>query len=524
MRTKISLLTILLVPLMMVGQNSFHVFPKSHKNAGTANGNGSLTNPMDLQTALNATGTIKAGDIVLIHEGVYDGKFISTIEGKPGKPIVVKPYKNAKVILNGNVASKEMGILVVKGGNVIFKDLEITFLGKFSRKKGENNFKPTNGIYHISGEDCEFINLKIHNNPGSGIGSWKHTGGTKIVGCLIFNNGYFTSVRGSGVGIYVQNISDKVRLIKDNFIFNNYYKGVEVWSASSGSKKAYIKNITLDNNVIFNNGMPGGRHVDNVIVASGDNDGVNVPKNIKVNNNILYHNTNFRDGSNYHDGASLTLGYGGAAITGTEVHNNVIVGKNNGMRILNTKAMSFKNNVVYSGYVVMYKDVLKNLNNRNWKMSDNQFHTRSSNLFRIEKHGDYNIDKWKRKFGIAAGKWNKLKEISLPSELKKIKIKSDTPAYRLAVFSISDKSVNIDFSKENIPLSTNYSVKDITGSKVIYEGKLDESGIVSFPIKDTHGTKRFLSVYEIEFDSKALPKTSKKKPKTFFGKLFGWLF
>ena len=36
-------------------------------------------------------------------------------------------------------------------------------------------------------------------------------------------NGYIGKQRGHGVGIYVQNMSDKTRLIENNTIFNNYY-------------------------------------------------------------------------------------------------------------------------------------------------------------------------------------------------------------------------------------------------------------------------------------------------------------
>ena len=36
------------------------------------------------------------------------------------------------------------------------------------------------GINHRQGSRCQFINLKIHNNPGSGIGSWKRTANSEI--------------------------------------------------------------------------------------------------------------------------------------------------------------------------------------------------------------------------------------------------------------------------------------------------------------------------------------------------------
>ena len=112
-----------------------------------------------------------------------------------------------------------------------------------------------NGVQHFKGEACEFINLKIHNVPGIGIGSWKYTGATLIEDCIIFNNGYIGRQRGHGVGIYIQNAGDKLRIAKGNLIFNNYYKGIQVWDAINKPQFKYVKNVRLEENVVFNNGF-----------------------------------------------------------------------------------------------------------------------------------------------------------------------------------------------------------------------------------------------------------------------------
>jgi len=293
MKSILIVISLLFSAVTVSGQQVFHVFPENHKtNPGKASGNGSIVNPWDLQTALSQnTNAVNDNDVIYLHEGIYNGRFISTITTLDKNTFVtVKPYKRDKVVLNGNVDSRLGSVLEVKGGNVIFQDLEITFLGDFSRSMKDRNFQVVNGISHVDGEDCKFINLKIYNNPGSGIGSWKRTGGSSIDGCLIYNNGYMSKVRGSGVGIYVQNQSDKIRYITNNTIFNNYYKGIDVWSASSGTKQKFVKNITLQKNIIFHNGNPVGHFVDNVIISSNDNDGINVAKNIIFDSNILYHN------------------------------------------------------------------------------------------------------------------------------------------------------------------------------------------------------------------------------------------
>ncbi|MDP5081573.1 MAG: right-handed parallel beta-helix repeat-containing protein, partial [Winogradskyella sp.] len=282
----------ILVATVCFSQNQFHVFPSDgEKTRGNPNGDGSLSKPWDLQTALSQPSErLNGGDIIWIHQGVYNGRFRSMLKSTiTNSYITVSAYEQDKVILNGNVDEKNGYVLDINGGGVIYKNFEITFLGEFSRSRQDVNFNVVTGVNHTKGENCKFQNLVIHNIPGSGIGSWKATANSVIEDCIIYNNGY-EGGRGHGVGIYVQNQSDDIRLIRNNIIFNNYYKGIEVWSATSGSKFQFIKNVTLLDNIIFNNGVPYGKNVDNIIIASNDTDGINVAKDIKVLNNVLYHN------------------------------------------------------------------------------------------------------------------------------------------------------------------------------------------------------------------------------------------
>jgi hypothetical protein len=173
------------------------VFSKTDKiNPGKASGDVSRANPWDLQTALSQSRKkVNDNDVIYIHKGIYNGRFTSTITViNKNTFITVRPYKKDKVVLNGNIVSKLGAVLEVKAGNVIFQDFEITFLEDFSRSVLDKDFQVVSGINHVDGEDCKFINLKIYNNPGSGIGSWKRTGGSIIDSCLIYNNGYMSKV------------------------------------------------------------------------------------------------------------------------------------------------------------------------------------------------------------------------------------------------------------------------------------------------------------------------------------------
>lgn len=517
----ISILFLFLI-LSTSAQNQFHVFPINHlKNPGSKFGTGSIDLPWDLQTALsNTQNIIKAGDVIYLHDGIYNGRYVSNLNSS-GKKITVSAYKNDKVILDGNITSKQTAVLEVNGANVIFKNFEITFLGNFSRNIKDKNFKSITGINHLNGEDCAFINLKIHNIPGTAIGSWKRTGGTKIEQCIIFNNGYIGKQRGHGVGIYVQNKSEQIRLIHSNTIFNNYYKGIQVWDASSRSAFEYVKNVTLSNNVIFNNGLPSGKHWANIIIASDDNFGLNVAKNIKINDNILYHNSDFlNDNKNFGDGVSLALGYNkNAPIDNVSLNNNIIIGKNNALNILHVKHLIFKNNTVYTGYIHFKESILESLESKLWKFESNMYYSRRLNAFRVLKHKDFTIDQWQNQFKLDSGSQRKhISQFDLKTKLNITRLNGENN-FRVTLFHKQGNDVEIDFLNYQIKKGSTYTIRNIENDTVIKTGIVSGSLKIQFPMGNYNQTEDNFGVYSIEF-----VKEAKEKRKSFFKRIFGWLF
>lgn len=525
-------LLIVFISAFCFAQNEFHVFPiDGNSTKGTAEGNGSINNSWDLQTALSqSTERINGGDIIWLHQGVYTGSYKSSIHSTiKNKKIIVSSYLNEKVILNGNIGKKAHSVLEVNGGNVIFKNFEITYLGKFSRSKSDKNFNVATGISHLKGKDCEFRNLVIHNIPGSGIGSWKATGGTIIQDCVIYNNGYNDS-RGHGVGIYIQNQSDKTRLINNNLIFNNYYKGIEVWSASSGSKFEFVKNITLTNNTIFNNGSPSAKYVDNLIIASKDAEGINVAKHIKVLDNVLYHNVDFNDSKNYGHGASLTLGYSAnSPIEDVLVENNLIFGKNNALNISQVKSLVFKNNMVYAGYVHYNPSVISGLESRGINMNNNSYYTRKFNGFRINKKRDYKLKDWQETYNIEAkSELKQLKDFKEQPIIKIQKLQDNSSHFNVSILSKGINNVHVHFKELELIENMTYRIYDIENRTIVAKsGVISDDFKIEFPLSLTHFEKPLhnstatksannFGVFRVEF--------SKPEKKSFFKRLFSWLF
>jgi len=513
-------------------QEEFHVFPENHKKTpGTNTGNGSLQNPWNLQTALNQDSkSVNGGDIIWLHGGVYNGRYSSSLNCKTAnKFITVSAYKNDRVILNGNVPSKEQQTLSIRGGQVIYKNFEITWLGTYSRNKNDKNFIRTiAGINHLSGRNCKFINIKIYNNPGLGFGSWKSTGGTLITECFVFNNGVINEKgRGAGEGFYVQNKSEEERIIKNNIIFNNYYKGIEVWSAGRDADFEYVKNITLDNNVIFNSGLPANNHtVDNIIVASDDRNAINIAKNITVKNNILYHNTDYKNNQVNGDAPSLTIGfYHKAPVENVVVKSNIILGRNNALRILYAKSLIFTNNIVYTGYVNFTNSVFELANNKNWKFSKNSYYSKKNGVFRVPSDKNYTFTEWKSKFNIDTNSERKhISAFNLNNVLNITKSEYKADQYRVVLFNKLEQNVAVDFSRFEIKNGNTYTITDVENlENVLKSGVLNEDSKIIVPMQAINPseikTLNNFGVYIIEFNK---PEINKKVG--FVSKFFNWLF
>lgn len=469
-------------------QDVFHVYPiDSKENAGKASGDGSLHNPWDLQTALSqSTTVVNSGDIIFLHAGVYNGRYVSSLKSvTPNVFITVSAFENDKVVLNGNITSNRNAVLEIKGQQVIYKNFEVTFLGEFSRDENDKGFQACVGVRHLTGVNCRFYNLKIYNNPGLGLGSWKHGAGSIIENCLIFNNGYMSKDgKGRGEGIYVQNKSEEVRLIKNTIIFNNYYKGIEVWSAGKRADFEYVKNITLDQNIIFNNGTPSGKFRDNVIVASDDRNGINIAKNITVTNNILYHNTTQPNGAIYGDAPTLTLGFRkNAPIENVIVDGNIIIGGYNGLRILEAKSLRFTNNKIYSGNIQLGPTMLDYF--RDWTFHSNVFYSNLKEPFRLNRIKDYSLENWGRAFKLGYGsKLSKLSSLNLEPILYVSQNSQFKNKFNLALFNNKGDDVVVDFSEYHIAENSTYKMYDVEYPDVVLKsGRLTPDFKIIFPMQ-----------------------------------------
>jgi hypothetical protein len=219
---------------------------------GSAQGNGSAQAPWNLSTALQATALVKPGDTIWILGGTYKGAFTCTLSGSTGGPIVVRNYRNERAIIDGNLSGRAVTntptLLMWTGGYVWFWGLELTNsdANRWSDVPGSN--PPTARAIgtDIRAPGVKLINCIIH-DTGQGISAWAAAPGFEAYGNLVFNNGWESTDRGHGHGIYTQNDTG-TKLFRHNVVLHQFGNGVNLY----GSSAANLKNITFDGNSFLN--------------------------------------------------------------------------------------------------------------------------------------------------------------------------------------------------------------------------------------------------------------------------------
>ena len=256
------------------------------KTTGSPSGTGSEANPWDLQTALLAPAAVQPGDTIWVHAGEYEQtplycKLIGTL----ASPIKVRGALGEAMPVIRHEISMEY---VSSSWNY---NTHYTWLwGLAMAGRGEPN-QTSNGIQISTTGDAnctvngaKLINCVIHDNVDGGVGAWAYAIDLEINGCLVYYNGYDgpPGDRGHGHGLYIQSADDK--LIKDNIIFRNFDKGVQLGGTSTAPRNY----VTFEGNTLFNNSEISLRQQENFQLNAFHLQGDLIAQEPKLLNNMTY--------------------------------------------------------------------------------------------------------------------------------------------------------------------------------------------------------------------------------------------
>jgi hypothetical protein len=173
------------------------------------------------------------------------------LNGSAAAPTVVRPYARERVTLDG--AGSTRPTLIVDGTWTEFSGLEIMNSGIARFCADCLGLRPA-GVYIRDASHVRLINLVVH-DAGHGVYTENAAQDIEIYGWIMYNGGNTDSTRSDGHGIYIENDGLGTKIARDNVIFNMFGLGIHGYSDGIGHA---LRNITLDGNVMFNNGVLSG--------------------------------------------------------------------------------------------------------------------------------------------------------------------------------------------------------------------------------------------------------------------------
>lgn len=212
-----------------------------------------IDNPVTLSRAIAST-KVLPGDVLSVADGIYSGDFVATITGSMDDPVIVRARNAGGVKINGG--------MLITGKHIRFEGIEFCYSGWETRLSSLAGSAPSDiqskNLY-AAGDDVSFVDCSIHDY----FSPLFPTIGGDIIGCHIYNNGWKGPDRGHGHGIYSQNgpaPDMQTKLYRYNIVHDNFGWGFHIWDEA-----AYLNEYTVEHNISFRAGSPGGGTYPNFI-------------------------------------------------------------------------------------------------------------------------------------------------------------------------------------------------------------------------------------------------------------------
>ncbi|HVB57118.1 MAG TPA: hypothetical protein VNE63_11900 [Candidatus Acidoferrales bacterium] len=231
--------------------------------SGSAQGNGSLEHPWDLQTALDQPASVKPGDTIWVRGGTYHTStiagFVNKLNGTASKPIIVRNYNGERASIDGH--GTDFG-LAIYGSYTWFWGLEVLDSTTLRISTGTARTNAVGvGVY---GPGIKCINMVVHDTT-QGFSGYNASPDSEYYGNLSYYNGFVGTDRNHGHGMYFQN-NTGTKVVADNFVGDNADEGIQIY----GSGNANLNGFRITGNTVYNNdSWPTPHYQYNVVIGGG---------------------------------------------------------------------------------------------------------------------------------------------------------------------------------------------------------------------------------------------------------------
>lgn len=496
----------------------------------TASGTGTSASPWRLQDALNKTTLVRNGKTLCLKNGVYKGKFRSSLNGGG----IVRSAPGEWAIIDGNVGTTLVGAMTASqtsftvadaskifDGNVeVSIDLEVVAFcsksgntlsncyraasgsldGASAHASGAQVYQAGNQLY-VSGSDTvyrdfeitntvadrnetaypgfsrgggvfnigsgnSFVNLVIHDN-GMGIFTGSTSANSLIYGNVIYNNG-MTHANGDpfGISAYLENSEGYSRLY-DTFLLNCFSINFQGYGVTG----PYVGG-DVQGSVFAGAGSPAGVRRLNMIYGPSSQ----VSPTANVSESHFYH----PPGGGY----SVDFGYG-AGITNGSFVNNYLVGSGTSFEAKAVTNLTFTGNKFYSPNA---GDVYTITRNSGYNWNSNTYYNTAANTPRFGKSGPgsgvFSLPVWKPIFGYDSASTNV--SGAMPDQAI-VRANAHQPGRaNLIIYSPSGaSSINVNLASAGLTNGQAYRIKnafDWNGSNVTSGTFSTANPVVSVPL------------------------------------------
>ncbi len=300
-------IALILLAAPLCHATTYYVAPPPGGNDGNT---GTLGAPW--ATLQHAADAVQPGDTVQVRAGSYAGGYFET-SGTAELPIVLENYPGESPSITDDNPTTPDGINLEGASYMTVQGFTV-------------NGRTRAGIRAVL---CEHVTIRDNVMDGNGV--WGILTGF-CDDLLIEDNIASNSIEQHG--IYVGNSGDRP-VIRANTIYGNNANGIHMNGDISQGGDGIISNATVEDNVIYDNGLGGG---------SGINcDGV---QDSLIRNNLIY--------DEHASGISLYQIDGGAPSTGNRVLNNTVLIASNGRWALNIQDgaanTTARNNILWNDH------------------------------------------------------------------------------------------------------------------------------------------------------------------------------
>src|SRR6266568_1871226 len=218
------------------GAGSHYVSP-----SGSSAGDGTLARPWDLATALGGGGgRVAPGDTIWLRGGTYRGAVVSSVQGAPGAPVVVRQYRGERAVIDaaGATSSTRRGdLFVVTGDYAVYWGFELMD----SDPDRTTDTRPNMVVNDAS--HTRYVNLIVHDG-GIGFYTYAPPVDVEVSGCLFYNNGTLSAKSGAANILVGGRARADAIVAQDNLAY--FSPGVPQTNAVFGWRNALgVRNGTL---------------------------------------------------------------------------------------------------------------------------------------------------------------------------------------------------------------------------------------------------------------------------------------